>query len=169
MAEFRIALGGTIEAVTGEEMHSALGQLKSDILKGNAKPKKILRPLSQSIAGGTFTAGQTAQVKLGRPAAGRTWIVTRIVCLGEDDNTTHTNMVGAVYIGDESNFGLSQCVRSGQSIPWTTTENEHAYVVHDREDLFVHFTAIGGTTVPQMTVNALAWEYRDADIVSQVI
>lgn len=171
MADFRIALGGTISACTTDEMHSALGEVKSDILKGmsSGKAKRIMRPLAGSTAGATFSAGDTRQIKLGRPNSGRIWVVTRVVCLGEDDNTTHTNLVAALYIGDESTAGLGQCVRHGQSIPWTTTENENAYVVHDREDLFVKFTAIGSTTVANLAVNAIAWEYRDTDIDTQVI
>lgn len=169
MGDFRIALGGTISACTTEEMHSALGELKTSLATQNAKPKRIMRPLSKSVAGGAFTTGNTVVLPVGRPSSGRIWVVTRLVCLGEDDNTTHTNMVGAVYVGDESNVGLAQCVRHGVSIPWTTTENEHAFVVHDRETLFVQFTAIGATTVSNFTVNALAWDYRDVDIDTQVI
>lgn len=171
MADFRIALGGTISACTTDEMHSALGDVKKDILNGisSGKAKRIFRPLAGSTAGGSFSTGDTRQIKLGRPNSGRIWVVTRVVCLGEDDNTTHTNLVAALYIGDEMTAGLGQCVRHGVSIPWTTTENENAYVVHDREDLFVKFTAIGATSVPSLAVNAVAWEYRDSDIDTQVI
>lgn len=169
MADFRIALGGTISACTTDEMHSALGELKSSLINSNAKPKRIMRPLSKSTAGGTYSTGDKVILPVGRPNSGRIWVVTRIVCLGEDDNSTHTNMVAALYVGDDANVGISQCVRHGVSIPWTTTENENAFVVHDRETLFVQFTATGATTVPNFTVNALAWEYRDADIDTQVI
>lgn len=171
MADFRIALGGTISACTTDEMHSALGDVKRDILKGigSGKAKRIMRPLSGSTAGASFSTGDTRTIKLGRPNSGRIWVVTRVNCFGEDDNTTHTNLVAALYIGDEMTSGLGQCVRHGQAIPWTTTENENAYVVHDREDLFVKYTAIGATSVPNLAVNAIAWEYRDSDIDTQVI
>ena len=170
MADFRIALGGTISACTTDEMHSALGDLKNDLLKSSAKPRRIMRPLSQSATTGIpANTGDTLILPLGRPSAGRVWVVTRLVVLGEDDNSTHTNMVAAVYIGDPANVGLSQCVRHGTSIPFTTTENEHAYVVHDRETLFVKYTAIGSTSVPMLVANGLAWDYRDSDIDAQVI
>lgn len=171
MADFRMTLGGTLSACTTDEMHDALGGLKTDIMKGIAsgKAKRIMRPLSGSVAGAAFVSGDTRIINLGRPNSGRVWVVTRVTCLGEDDNTTHTNLVAALYIGNQNTAGIGQCVRHGLAIPWTTTENENAYVVHDREDLFVKFTAIGSTTVPNMAVNAVAWEYRDIDIDSQVI
>lgn len=173
MADFRIALGGTISACTTDEMNDALGKLKTDMLAGNAKPKRIMRPLSAAVnaANATLPAntGDTLRLPVGRPQAGRVWVVTRVVVLAEDDNSTHTSLVAALYVGDPVNFGLSQCVRHGVSIPWTTTENENAYVVHDRETLFVNFTATGSTTASQLVVNALAWEYRDVDIDTQVI
>lgn len=169
MADARIVLGGTLSVCTTDEMHSALGDLKSSIVESNAKPKRIMRPLNGSAAGGDFTTGDTLMINLGRPSSGRIWVVTRVVVLGEDDNTTHTNMMAALYVGDSANVSLGQCVKSGLSIPWTTTENEHAYVVRDREDLFVNFTAIGATTVSNMAVNALAWEYRASDLEVSVI
>lgn len=171
MADFRMVLGGTLSACTTDEMHSALGDVKKEILGGmsTGKTKRIFRPLAGSITGGSFSTGDTRVINLGRPNSGRIWVVTRIVCLGEDDNSTHTNLVAALYIGDSSTAGLGQCVRHGVSIPWTTTENENAYIVHDREDLFVKFTAVGATSVPSMAVNAIAWEYRDVDIDTQVI
>lgn len=173
MADFRIALGGTISAATTDEMHTALNGLKSDIIGANGKPKRIMRPLSAAATSATNTlpaaAGDTFQLSLGRPSAGRVWVVTRIVAISTDDHTTVANLQAALYIGDPLTFGLSQCVRSGQALPWTTTENEHAYVVHDREDLFVNYTATGAVTATQLVVNAMAWEYRDCDIDSQVI
>lgn len=172
MADFRIALGGTISAATTDEMHSALGTLKHDLMSHSAKPKKIYRPLSASSAGLTVPTSVTSTpitLKLGRPSSGRIWVVTRIVMLGADDNTAATNLVASVYIGDEMNVGLSQCVRHGTTFPFTTTENEHAYIVHDREDIFVRVIATGAATTTQVSVNALAWEYRDTDIDAQVI
>lgn len=166
MADFRIALGGTISAATTDEMHSALGDVKRDILNGIAgsKAKPVMRPLTQSGTGQAYTTGQSTILNMGRPSAGRLWVVTRVVVLGEDDVTTHTNLLAALYIGDVQTAALGQCVRSGTSIPYTTTENERAYVVGSREDFFVKYTAIGATTVPNLTVNALAWEYRESDI-----
>lgn len=169
VADFRISLGGTISACTTDELDSALGKLESNLLRGSAKTPRIMRPLSSSVAGGTYSTGDTFTLKLGRPSSGRVWRLTRVVVLGEDDNTTHTNMVAALYIGDEANPGLSQCVKHGVSIPWTTTENQDAYAVHDREDVFVKFTAIGSTTVDNFTINGLVYEYRDGDLDAQVI
>lgn len=173
MADFRIALGGTISACTTDEMHSALGDLKRELNGSNQKVRPIMRPLTKSSDASVTIPSSTSSaplvLKIGRPSSGRVWVVTRVVVLGEDDSTTHTNMVASLYVGDEMTASLGQCVRHGVSIPWTTTENERAYVVHDREDLFVKFTATGSTTVPSVTVNVMAWEYPDTAIDAQVI
>lgn len=167
MADFRISLGGTISAATTDEIDGLIGKHFAANKPHSVKP--IMRPLTGSVSGGAFTTGQVTQIKLGRPNSGRIWVVTRIVALGEDDVTTHTNMLASVFVGDEMNLGLGQCVRSGVSIPWTTTENERAYPVHDREDLIIKFTAIGNTSVPNFVVNAMAWEYPDSVIDAQAI
>ena len=173
MADFMIALGGTISACTTDEVSGMLDQTKRDILAGNAKPRRIMRPVSAAATSATATLPantcDTFQLAVGRPSAGRLWVVTRVVVLAEDDHSTHTSLVAALYVGDPMNIGLSQCVTHGVSIPWTTTENENAYVVHDRETLFVNFTATGSTTATQLVVNALAWEYKDSDVDAQVI
>lgn len=168
MADFRISLGGTISAATTDEVDGLLGK-HFDANKPPRSVKPIMRPLTGSVAGGAFTTGATVQIKLGRPASGRIWVVTRITVLGEDDVTTHTNMLASVFVGNEQTLDLGQCVRSGVSIPWTTTENERAYPVHDREDLVVKFTAVGATTVPNFVVNGMAWDYPDWAIDAQAI
>lgn len=167
VADFRISLGGTISAATTDEVDGIIGKH----FKAN-KPlsyKPVQRPLTGSVTGGSFNTGNSVYINLGRPASGRIWVVTRIVALGEDDVTTHTNMIASVFVGDETTLGLGQCARSGISIPWTTTENERAYPVHDREDLIVKYTAIGATTVASLTANAMAWEYPDSAIGAQAL
>lgn len=170
MANARFVLGAEVDIASGDELESAVSAIRSDI-KGSGKPKRIMRPLSASLTGAQVPAvlGTVAQLVIGRPAAGRIWVVTRLVVIGADDNSAMTNLVGAVYIGDDSNVGLSQCVRHGTVMPFTTTENEHAYIVHDRETLFLNVTATGASTVTQVVVNALVWEYKDTDIDTQVI
>lgn len=170
MANARFVLGAEVDIASGDELASGVETLRGDI-RGVGKPKRIMRPLSASTAGGFMPKiqGDVAQVVIGRPSAGRIWVVTRLVVMGSDDNSALANLVGAVYIGDDSNVGLTQCVRHGQAMPFTTTENEHAYIVHDRETLFLNVTATGAVTATQIVVNALVWEYRDTDIDSQVI
>lgn len=170
MANARIVLGGEIDVASGDELSSGLNALGADIKGSMGKAKRIMRPLSKAVSGLNLTQGQTVQVVMPRVSAGRIWVVTRIVVLGDDDNTTKTGVVASLYIGDDANIGLSQCVRHATTVPFTTTENEHAYVVHDREALFLNVTATAaGPITGQIVFNAIAWEYRDVDIDTQVI
>lgn len=165
MANARFVLGAEVDIASGDELAAGFKAMRSD-MAGMGKPKRIMRPLSKSLVDGSLPTllGQSVTIPVGRPSAGRIWIITRIGIIGSDDFSPLTNLVGAVYIGDETNPGLSQCVRHGTVMPFTTTENENAYVVHDRETLFVNITATGASTVSQIVVNALAWEYKDSDI-----
>jgi hypothetical protein len=169
VAKVRIALGGEFDAVTSDEHKSGLSALRDELLAGSQTQKRIMRPLSQSLTSPPTVQGQTAQIVLGRPAAGRVWVLTRLTVMGADDFTAATNLVASLYVGDDSNIGLSQCVRTATVFPFTTTENERAYVIHDRETLFVNITATGAATITQVVVNGLAWEYKDQDIDTQVI
>lgn len=169
MAEFRVALGATADLVSGDEHRAGISDLKrymGEQLRG--KPKPILRPLS---AADTFTlaSGGTGQLILGRPAAGRVWVVTRNNIVGADDHTTVANVVAGLYIGDEQSPGLVNCVRFAQAVPQFVNFNQHAMIVHDRETLFVQITATGSVTGQVIVANATAWEYSDAEFEPQVI
>jgi hypothetical protein len=170
VANARIALGAELDIASGDELKSGLAAVRAD-MKGlsNNKPKRIMRPLSQAISGLAMNSGDVVQLVIGRPSAGRVWVLTRITVLGDDDHSVKANALAAVYIGDDSNVGLTQCVRYGTAIPFTTTENEHGYVVHDRETLFLNITATAGGIVGMVSANVLVWEYRDIDIDTQVI
>lgn len=170
MASAKIVLGGEIDVVTGDELHDGLQSVKDEMrlnAKGNGKARRILRPITKAMSLALAT-GATTVLVIGRPDSGRVWVVTRINLMGDDDHTVKANLLGALYIGDPANVGIGQCVRFGQGIPWTTTENEHAYIVHDREDLFINFTASGSVT-GGVVATVTVWEYRDADIESQAI
>jgi len=168
VADARIVLGAELDIASGSEVESGFAALRAD-MKGSSKPKRIMRPLSQAVSGLALSNGQTAQLILGSPSAGRVWVLTRVTVLGDDDHTLKTNVVAAVYIGDDANVGLTQCVRHGTPVPFTTTENEHGYVVHDRERLFLNVTATADGVTGMVSANCLVWEYRDSDIDSQVI
>lgn len=170
MAKAKIVLGGEIDVATGDELSNGLNGLRDDMKSSLSKPKRIMRPLSAAVQFAGITSGTSIQVVGGRPAAGRLWVVTRVTVIGADDHSTITNAVAALYVGDSSNVGLSQCVRPGQAIPFFDTSNEHAFIVHDREDLFINVTAVtADIAAGQVVFNALAWEYRDSDIDSQFI
>jgi predicted nucleotidyltransferase len=169
VAEARIALGAEIDIASGKEVSSAFDALRADMKGFGGKPKRIMRPLSQAVSGLALNTGGVTQLIVGRPAAGRVWVVTRVTVLGDDDHTVKANVVAALYIGDDSNVGLAQCVRHGTAVPFTTTENEHGYVVHDRETLFLNITATADGISGMVSANVLVWEYRDSDIDSQVI
>lgn len=168
MASAKIVLGGEIDVCTSDEMKDGLDAFGRDLKGSMAKPKRILRPLTRSVTGLALSAGGTAVVVLGRPDSGRVWVITNINVMGDDDTSPKTGLTGALYIGDPANVGIGQCVQFGQAIPWSGQQNEHAYVVHDREDAFIYLTASGAVT-GQVVVTATAWEYRDVDIESQHI
>lgn len=170
MASAKIVLGGEIDVCTSDEMKDGFDSFGRDMMGAMAKPKRILRPLSASTQFGAITSGAPIQLIAGRPTAGRLWVVTRLVVVGVDDSSTLANALAAVYVGDSSNLSLSQVVRPGTSVPFQDTANEHAYVVHDREDLFINISA-GAAAVGagQVVFNALAWEYKDSDIDTQRI
>lgn len=169
MANARIALGGEIDIASGKELDSGLKSLRDSMNGVLAKPKRIMRPLSVAQTFSGIAVGDTLQLSAGTPAAGRIWVVTRILVLGSDDSTAVTGALAAVYIGDPANVGLSQCVKPGAAIPFIDTQNEHSYVVHDRESLFINVSATAAVAAGQVVLNALAWEYKDRDIDTQVI
>lgn len=169
MADARIVLGAELDIASGSEVESGFAALRAEMKNSGGKPKRIMRPLSQAVSGLALSNGNTTQLVIGRPSAGRVWVLTRVTALGDDDHTAKANVVGALYVGDDSNVGLAQCVRHGTAIPFTTTENEHGYVVHDRETLFLNITATADGVVGMVSVNCLVWEYRDSDIDTQVI
>lgn len=169
MAKFRMALGADFEAVTESEMKSAFGAFGGDLRKALSKPPRILRPLTRAVSVPALTSGATVPLVVGRPDSGRTWVVTRVTVLGADDHTTVANLTAALYIGDPANISLGQCVMPGQAIPFISTQNEHAFTVHDREDLFLNLSASGAVTATNVVATIQAYEYRDVDLESQAI
>jgi hypothetical protein len=158
-----------LDIATSGEIKEGVDSLH-ERLSASGKPKGILRPLSRALSGlNVVNIGDTVVLPLGRPDAGRVWILTRLTVLGDDDHTTKAGLVGALYVGDDANVGLSQCVRAGTTIPFTTTENERGYVVHDRETAFLNFTATAPNITGMVVANALVWDYRDSDVVAQAI
>lgn len=171
MANAKIVLGGEIDIASGNEMQSGFDALRSDLKSATVKARRILRPLTRAVTLPALTQGQSAQLIVGRPDSGRTWVITRVTVLGADDHTALPNWYAAVYIGDPANVGLGQCVAPAAQVPFISTQNEHAWTVHDREDLFLNITAIGqDQAAGQVIVTTIqAYEYRDCDLESQVI
>jgi hypothetical protein len=173
VANVRFVLGAEADIATSDDVHGGFKDLRSDLVGSLSRQKPIMRPLAKFITlgtGGGLTLGQTAILNLGRPNSGRTWKVTRVTVIGVDDHTAGVNLVAAIYIGDAAQASLTQVVQHGQTIPFTTVENDQAFVVHDREDLFVNFTAVtNDSTTSTAVVTAVAWEYPDAAISAQVI
>lgn len=170
MADFRIALGGTISACTEDELKGHLGSLKGELLEANRHPKPIYRPLANYANYGNMNQFDAHILELGTPASGRIWRVTRVTVLGNGDTATLTNVFGALYIGDPQNAALPQCVQNGTQIPFTTIENESAFIVHDRETLFLNVIAQGGASSGvTVTANAIVWEYPESAFDAQAI
>lgn len=173
MANIRIALGGEFDVASGNELDEMGRGIRDHISSATAKPKRILRPLSvaKTIS---ITTGENARLSFGGPSTGRTWIVTRINCMADDDHTALANATAAVYIGNDNGLDITEgpaltlCVLTGQSIPFTTILNEHALVVHDRELLMVNVN-VSNSVDANIVANALVWEYKDVDIETQYI
>jgi hypothetical protein len=168
MAEARIALGAELDIASGNELDEHFKSLRADIAAGG-KPKKIFRPLAKAATFSAAAAGELGILALGHPSAGRIWVVTRLCVMGADDATTVANVTAGLYVGDTTAPALTQCVLTGESVPFTSTQNEHAWIVHDREELYVRFAASAAVASQQIVVTAQAWEYRDRDIVQQAI
>jgi hypothetical protein len=169
VANVRFSLGAEADICTTDEMHEGISSLRGDLREIGAKPKRILRPLSRAVTGLSLANGQSAHLFVGRPAAGRVWIVTRLTMLTTNDFDNGTNVVAAMYIGDDQAVALTQCVLNAQAIPFTSTQNEHAWICSDKESVFINITATGANTVTQVVGNVLVWEYRDKDILTQGI
>lgn len=170
MADFRIALGGTISACTTDELHDGLNALEGKLLKGvNKRPQPIYRPLGAYINIGSMNQFDAKILELGSPAAGRMWMVPRITVLGNGDTATLTGVSAALYIGNPLNATLTQCVQQGSQIPFTTIENASAFPVHSRETLFLNIvcTAGGGATGVVVTANGVALEFPDSIVDAQ--
>lgn len=161
MADFRIALGGTISACTEDELKSHLGSMESR-LRESAKPyQPLYRQLPQAITIGNMNTFDAKILDLGSPNSGRIWKVTRVTVLGVGDTAQLTNVAAAIYVGDPTNANQLQCVQHGQQIPFTTIENESAFIVHSKDHLFLNIVATGAATGVSVTANAVAWEYPE--------
>lgn len=169
MADFRIALGGTISACTTDEMHSALGGLKSELVAGMQRPAPLFRQLPGAVSIGNMNQFDARVLDLGSPNSGRIWRMTRITVLGNGDTATLTNVSAALYIGDPTNASQLQCVQHGQQIPFTTIENEHAFIIHSKDHLFLNIVATGSATGVSVSANAICWEYPEASISAMAV
>jgi hypothetical protein len=169
VADFRIALGGTISAATTDEMHSALSELRHGIRKDSRVPKPLYRQLPAAITIGSMNQFDAKVLDLGSPTSGRIWRVTRVTVLGNGDTSQLTNVSAAIYIGDPTNASQLQCVQHGQQIPYTTIENDGAFIVHSKDHLFLNIVATGSATGVSVSANAVAWEYEESAISSMVI
>lgn len=169
MANARIALGAEFDIASGQELSEGMADLKRSWRDAMRQPKPIYRPLAQSVAIGNMNQFDARILSLGTPNAGRIWRVPRITVLGNGDTSVLTGVSAAIYIGDDQNAALTQCVQNGQQIPFTTIENEHAFVVHSRDILFVNIFATAAAVGVSVTVNALAWEYPDDAYDAQAI
>ncbi len=168
MAEARIALGAELDIASGQELNDGMESLRAE-MRGSAKPKRIFRPLAKAGTFSAAAAGQLGVLALGHPAAGRVWVITRLCVMGADSFTTVANVMASLAIGDAAAPSLTQTVLTGSAVPLTSTQNEHAWVVHDREELYVVLNATGVIASQQIVVTAQAWEYRDRDVEQQAI
>ena len=132
-------------------------------LREYAKPyQPLYRQLPQAITIGNMNQFDARIMDLGSPNSGRIWKVTRMTVLGNGDTATLTNVFGAIYVGDPTNANQLQCVQHGQQIPFTTIENESAFIVHSKDHLLLNIVAAGGSaTNVNVTANAIAWEYPE--------
>lgn len=171
MALMRIQLGAEADIATSGELKDGLDGLASKLT-----PKRDPRPIRKPLANfqtmpANLIKGQTFTLDLGTPGAGRIWKLTRVTVVGLDDNTAIANCVAAVYIGDISNAPalLTQLAIHGQGVPYTQGVNDKFAEVHDRENLFVQFTATGAVTAQMVGAVANVLEFPDCVIDAQSI
>lgn len=170
MAEFRVALGATMDVASSCELDEAITGIhgKLDKLGRQNRSLPIRRPISASqqlvFAGATDAPISIPLVPSG-PALGRVWSVASITILGADDGTAVTGVKAAVYIGDSSNPILGDCVIPQQAIPFFDTFSYPDIWVQDQRDLFVRFTPSGAVTT-NVVINAWVMEFVD-DVAQQ--
>ena len=131
--------------------------------------KPIYRQISVSEIRTFAHANEHHIIEIATPPAGRTFVVTRVTVLGNDDVSAN-NLIAAVYIGDNIKANPIQAVISAQPIPFTTTVNSKALIVQSTETLFlyVHDT-VGNIGPEQVVANIQVLDYPDTFIAAQVI
>ena len=108
-------------------------------------------------------------IEIASPPAGRTFVVTRVTVLGNDDVSAN-QLIAAVYIGDTIKANPIQAVISAQAIPFTTTVNSKALIVHSTETIFLYVHDLVGNIGPEQVVaNIQVLDYPDTFIAAQVI
>lgn len=165
MAEFRVALGATMDVVSPGELNDAIAGLQGHMDRNRPRDRALplRRPITASqqlvFAGATDPPISIPLVPSG-PALGRIWSVASITILGADDGTAVSNLKAAVYIGDSSNPILGDCVIPQQSIPFFDTFSYPDIWVQDQRDLFVRFVPSGAVTT-NVIINAWVMDFTD--------
>lgn len=171
MAEFRLALGGVIDAVTTKELKDCVTGLQGHIdskFHKNAVHAPIRRTISGSFSG-TLVANVPQIVTLGisKPPMGRIWNVARLTVVGNDDHTSEADLTVAMYQGDPTIPALGQLVVPGISIPYYQTFSRHSIWVHDTEDLFFNAVSASGHTNQNLVINVTVSEFWDPAVDQQ--
>lgn len=155
------ALGVEAEFAIGVKLGKAEAEidgLKSQLKLLSYAP--IPNSLSQS---GVSSAAGTALLKIGRPAQGRMWSVTRICVLGADDQTVLAGSKVAIYVGPASQPNLSDVVDPGNAadtVPFVQYWNKEQVFVTDKDDLFV--IVYGAGAAQALVANATVIDYNRA-------
>lgn len=168
MAEFRLALGGTVDVATTEEMNDAITGLQGHIDNKLAKLKSdrwTWRTIQGSGAS-AFSSGGSIQIPLtpDRPATGKVWSLRRITVLGNDDHSTVTSLTAALYSGDMYNVNLAQCIIPGQTMPYFQTFGNNSVPILSTDSLFVNIEATASVTYQQFVISASVQEWDDPAI-----
>jgi hypothetical protein len=121
-------------------------------------------PIASSLtASGPADATGKALLKLGRPAHGRLWNITRVSVLGADDQTVLVGSKVAVYVGSSVSPNLSDVLDpaiAADTVPFIIYWNKDQVFVTDNDDLFVIVYGAGANQ--SLVVNATVLDYNKA-------
>lgn len=157
-------------AAFGKEIKLALGAEFDNVAEGLKGLREQLRklsymPIASSLtASGTSNAAGTALLKIGRPAHGRVWNVTRVSVLGADDQTVLAGSKVAVYSGSAVSPNLSDVLdpaTAADTVPFIIYWNKDQIFVTDNDDLFV--IVYGAGAGQSLVANATVLDYNKAN------
>lgn len=142
-----------------------LGKAETEISQLRDKLKLAsFAPIPSALtASGVSSAAGLALIKVGRPAHGRLWSVTRIIVCGADDQTVLAGSKVAVYVGSAVSPNLSDVLdpaTAADTVPYVQYWNKEQVFVTDNDDLFV--IVYGAGAAQSLVVNATVIDYNRA-------
>lgn len=98
---------------------------------------------------------------------GRTWALTRLTLVGNDDHSSAANLVAALYAGDPATPMLGDVVIPNLAIPYWSGFNNRTIWVDDSQEMFLVLTATGAVTNQNVVANVSVSEFWNQTIDQQ--